>query len=211
VDHCNNLNWATSMINPRPDISPSIAHYTKGDTWAAAFENLLRIIRDGSITDNSFKIKGDYRCVCFSEAPLGVIGDGLANSAGYRRYSPFGIMFEKRHIFELGGRPVIYQSDDEFNLLLDDQKWRHMRYEPNAPLPVDFTWEREWRIRRDQLQFTAGEAIVVVPDRRYAEQLQRAHNIQQDWQVLQYSLVLGEDTAELYRQDFPWRMTILNE
>jgi len=105
-----------------------------------------------------------YKCVCFSEAPLTSLQDGLVNPDAYSRYSPLGILFKKRKIFELGGRPVIYQTDEEFEGLPSEYRWRHVRYEPHRDEPIDFTWEREWRIKCGALRFDPSCAGVVVPD-----------------------------------------------
>lgn len=197
------------MFHPRPDISPHLVHYTKG-TDEEAFAVLRLLIRESRILGNVNMIKGEHRCVCFSEAPPNVSRAGLNNMAGYRRYAPFGIMFNKSKIFEWGGRPVIYQADEEYGQLRPTNDWRHVRYEPARQNPVDFTWEREWRMKCTELQFTPADAIVVVPNQLYAERLRAAHDVVQDWQVLQYSLILDEDIAEQYREDFPWRVSVLD-
>jgi len=144
--------------------------------------------------------------VCFSEAPLKSLVNGLVNPAAYSRYSPFGIVFEKRWIFGQGGRPVIYQPDDEYTTLNETHRWRHMRYEPTNHDPVDFTWEREWRIRTDALQFDPAHAGIVVPEGDWTRLLKNAHNEQQAWQVFEYSQVLDMHLAEEYREPFGWRI-----
>jgi hypothetical protein len=150
-------------------------------------------------------IKGAYTCVCFTEAPLEVLPKGFVNSTAFSRYSPFGIMFHKSWLFEQGGRPVIYQSDADYAALPEALRWRHVRYEPHAPAPIDFTWEREWRIRTNELAFNPGVATVVVPNRDWYEALRKEHGAAQDLEI--DSLVAGgmeRHEAEQYRQDFPW-------
>lgn len=56
-------------------------------------------------------------------------------------------MVPKQWLYVQGGRPVIYQSDKEFYDLPEAIRWRHVRYEPASSPPIDFTWEREWRIQ----------------------------------------------------------------
>jgi hypothetical protein len=115
-------------------------------------------------------------------------------------------MFEKKWIFKKGGRPVIYQSDGEFQELPDRMKWRHARYEPHGNPPIDFTWEREWRIN-SELEFGPDTGAIVVPDVKWVERLVQEHEAQQDYQVLQYSTIMDEGLAEMYRDQFPWRVT----
>lgn len=151
-------------------------------------------------------IRGGYSCVCFSEAPLASLEHGLVNPSVYSRYSPFGIMFEKSWLFAYGGRPVIYESDAEFDALPEVLRWRHVRYEPEV---IDFTWEREWRIHCSELHFTPNEACLVVPSREWSDRLIAQHNADEDFKVYQYSQVMDEFFAQQYREDFPWRVYLL--
>ena len=120
-------------------------------------------------------------------------------------------MFDKRHVYAMGGRPVIYQADEEYASLPDSHKWRHVKYEPSATPPIDWTWEREWRLRCDHMDFTPTEAVLVVPTRDYAQRLYSEHEAGQDIQVVQYSQVMDELLAIQYRQSFPWRIAVLHE
>jgi len=74
----------------------------------------------------------------------------------------------KEWIFKEGGRPVIYQTDEEFNELPETHRWRHVRYDPLSDPPIDFTWEREWRINCEELHFDSDVASIVVPDDHWA-------------------------------------------
>lgn len=195
----------------RPDLSPHLVHFTKGVTYEEAFQTLRTMVAEQRLLGGINNIKGQHRCVCFTEAPLWSVEGGLANPSAYKRYSPFGIMFDKLHVYALGGRPVIYQADEEYVSLPDSHKWRHVKYEPCAPDPIDWTWEREWRLKCDFLNFTPVEAVLVVPTREYAERLYAEHEAEQDMQVLQYSQIMNELFANQYRENFPWRIAVLQE
>lgn len=110
-------------------------------------------------------IRGGYPCVCFTEAPLLAVANGFAPRLPANRYAPFGLMFDKTWVFARGGRPVIYESDHEFSDLPEQLRWRHVRYEPFGPAPIDFTWEREWRMRCEELLFSPTEAAIVFAQR----------------------------------------------
>jgi hypothetical protein len=104
-------------------------------------------------------------CVCFTEAPLAEMASLFASAAMLDeaqalRYEPFGVGVPKDWLFRTGGRSVIYQSDAEYELLPDDFRWRHCRYEPPD---IDFTWEREWRIRTERLDLERAQTWVFVP------------------------------------------------
>jgi hypothetical protein len=96
-------------IMSRLDISPYLIHFTSGESYEDAFTRLRKIIADRELIAGSRYIKGNYRCVCFSEAPLTSLTSGLVNEDYYSRYSPFGIMVSKQWLFAQGGRPVVYQ------------------------------------------------------------------------------------------------------
>jgi len=159
------------MISSRRDISDWLIHFTKGDSHEEAFQRLCSIVRERRILGTSERIKGGYQCVCFSEAPLTSLQDGLVNPDAYSRYSPFGIIFGKRSIFAQGGRPVIYQTDEEFSQLPEGLRWKHVRYEPNREPPCDFTWEREWRVQCSYLPIDPSYAGIVVPSVGWAQKM----------------------------------------
>jgi hypothetical protein len=118
-------------------------------------------------------------------------------------------MFDKKWIFERGGRPVIYQPDLEFRDLSDSHKWRHVRYEPNNANPIDFTWEREWRVKCERLEFQPNHVVIVVPRQEWFDALRRDHEGEQNYWAYMYSQVLEREIAEQYREDFPWRVGVL--
>jgi len=154
----------------RGDLSDKLIHLTRGDSEQAAAATFLTILQEGKLRGGTGCIKGTFRCVCFSEAPLSNLSQILASPGAHGvRYKPFGIMLPKTWLFGRGGRPVIYQSDDEYSLLHDSQKYRHVRYAPDT---IDFTWEREWRIQTDELLLEPEHTTVVVPTRAWEEWLQ---------------------------------------
>src|SRR5690349_11592375 len=97
----------------RGDLSNRVVHLTRGDTPEQATASFESILREGALRGANGFIRGGYNCVCFSEAPLGVIAHALGLPAGQgMRYAPFGVIVGKRWLFEQGGRPVIYQSEE---------------------------------------------------------------------------------------------------
>jgi hypothetical protein len=80
-------------------------------------------------------------------------------------------MIKKDWLFRLGGRPVIYGTYDELNELPASWQWKTVKFDPLSSPPVDFTWEREWRIKIDELSFTSKDVSVIVPDQNSAEKI----------------------------------------
>jgi len=193
----------------RFDISDKLIHFTRGERADDAFVRLRSIIRDGRILGSNRMIRGGYRCVCFTEAPLAAFAEDFISQFPFTRYSQFGLMFEKRWVYERGGRPAIYQPDDDFCRLPEELRWRHVRFEPVADPVVDFTWEREWRIPCGDLPFTPADAVIVVPSAHWEDALQRLHDTDQDVLVDIYAQVIDQQIAELWRDTFRWRIVAL--
>jgi hypothetical protein len=194
----------------RTDISDSLIHFTgPRDDWENAYGNLKSILSSQKIIAGKDLIRGQYSCVCFTEAPFPSLEEGLLNPSNYSRYAPFGVMFDKVLVFERGGRPVIYQSEEEYSALPESLRWRHVRYEPTASPPIDFTWEREWRIHCTGLLFGPSEATIIVPNSVWRDRLIGEHDQDQDHVVHMYSQVMERCMAEQYRDRFPWTVLVL--
>ena len=194
----------------RFDISDKLIHFTgRGECDEGAFATLGAILRDGKLRAGGRMIRGSYRCVCFTEAPLAAFAPGFVAQFPFIRYSQFGLMFEKNWIFACGGLPVIYQPDIDFDLLPEELRWRHVRFEPTGDKVIDWTWEREWRVCCDELAFTPADAAIVVPSGQWANELRRIHDTHQDMVVQLYAQAIDQDIAEMWREQFPWRIVPL--
>jgi hypothetical protein len=146
-----------------------------------ALENIL--LERRLVGSNAY-IRGGHRCVCFTEAPISEVVSlfrlsELAAEGGLRpKYEPYGVAVTKEWLFARGGRPAIYQSDAEYELLPEAIRYRHVRYDPTAG--IDFTWEREWRLCADELQLEPQHTLVVVPSSAEAFEIMYAYA---DWQA----------------------------
>ena len=195
---------------PRNDISDWLIHFTKGPDADAAFRTLRTIMLERRLVGGIGGIRGGFRCVCFTEAPLRSMAEGFSNARGFAPYSSFGVMLKKETIYALSGRPVVYGSSNEFDELGAHQ-WRHVRYEPSSDPPIDFTWQREWRLRVEALPLNPATARIIVPDRATAQVLIDEHADEQEVLVQLYSQVMDPMLAEQYREQWPWRVVISNE
>ncbi len=191
----------------RTDLTDSLIHFVRAPSDGEAYQILSQIARDRALRGSSGCIKGGYTCVCFADLSISLAKAGLVNSAGKSRYTRFGVMVPKEWLFEQGGRPVIYQPENEFALLPETHRWRHMTFDLGENR-IDFTWEREWRIPCEWLPLDPSTATLIVPHQKIAEQLVSDHEREQDYQVQLYSLIV-DDLAEQYRQDFDWSIRAL--
>lgn len=161
----------------RDDVSNKLVHLVKGNSFPEAYDIFNGILNESLFRGGNGCIRGGFKCVCFSETPISKLGYILSNPMAHgMRYKPFGFMVDKSWLFEKGGRPVIYQSNDEYDALPELLKYRHVTYEPNDPQkPIDFTWEREWRIHTEKLPFLPEEVTVVFPKRSWAKGYRENH------------------------------------
>lgn len=159
----------------RGDLSNRLVHLTRATSESDAAEKFRSIVSDGCLKGSGTDIRGGYRCVCFSEAPLSVLTHSLAlpEDENGMRYSAFGVIVSKKWLFNQGGRPVIYQPNDEYDMLHEQQKYRHVRYEPDRE--IDYTWEREWRIRTERLELVSAKTTFIVPTRDWEQYFINRH------------------------------------
>ena len=99
----------------RDDLSKKLIHLTRSNRenkegrYLEWIHKFCSIVHQRKLIGSDGYIKGGYRYVCFTEAPLSKLSHILASpSASGIRYAPFGVIVDKRWLFKKGGRPVIY-------------------------------------------------------------------------------------------------------
>lgn len=189
---------------PRADLSNHLVHWTSGDDFTEAFGNLVNIVLSRKLIGSGDKIKGNFGCVCFTEAPEAEFHKIKS------KYSPFGVQVPKKWLFEKGGRPVIYQTNEEYELLPDNLKWRHVRYEPNGEPPIDFTWEREWRFPEIELFLEDVEFRVLMPSDQWAEELIRVWEHDQEIDERIRALEYGDEYCGYGLGEIPFTYSIID-
>ena len=156
----------------RDDLSDRLIHLTRGsgapgtNSVEEAVNNLFSILGSSTLKGGNGFIKGGYQCVCFSESPVSKLPYIMAHAGAHKfKYQPYGVMVSKRWFYEQGGRPVIYGAAEDFDKLPDDMRHRHVLLHYGKPYDIDFTWEREWRLKTAQLALDPATVTVVVPTR----------------------------------------------
>lgn len=157
----------------RSDISIYVTHLTRESEKIDPSGILLKILTEkkliGSTTDKGFII-GNEKAVCFQDAPLyGVAQNSLHEQLNKKelgdkiRYRPVGISFRKDYVYKKGGRPVFYEKKDIAKKLLPENEWwRIVSFDLSDSVIIDWTHEREWRVKGD-FSFELNEAIVLLP------------------------------------------------
>ena len=188
----------------RDDLSNKLIHFTKGTDQEAA-DIFLKIINESRLLGGKGFIRGGYPCVCLTESPVAKIAYIFANKHLLKvDYAPFGVMVDKTWLWNKGGRPVIYQSEEEYELLHTSQKYRHKRYEPDNG--IDFTWEREWRIRTTEIPLEPKETTLIVPNRTWVDWLIKGHTNSVQWRVM-----AAGSAGHFYVESYPWHFIALSD
>jgi hypothetical protein len=129
--------------------SAMLTHFTRASTAASAIDNLVAILRDGVIRGGRRMVRGGGEAVCLFDVPLGQL-DRILARRNRRRYEPVGIAVERRYAFRMGARPVVYLPWREARAVIAPAEfWRVVNLEYDRNPPVDWTFEREWRLRGD--------------------------------------------------------------
>jgi uncharacterized protein YktA (UPF0223 family) len=192
----------------RPDLSEYLIHFIKGDTLEQSYDVLKQIISSKMLKAGNGHIKGGFKCICFTEAPPKALVESqwLGNVV---RYQPLGLLVQKDWLFEKGGRQVIYGPATDYDELPENFRWRHVRYEPKSNPPIDFTWEREWRINTPELFIDPKFFKIVVPTEDWANRVKQEFERDSFYNAWHYSTVLG-GVAWAYEEDFDWQPEIFS-
>ncbi len=87
--------------------------------------------------------------VCMFDVPIAELRT-ILDRRNRRRYEPFGIAVDKRYAFTMGARPVIYMPWREAEkILAPEESWRVVSLEIDKTPPIDWSFEREWRVAGD--------------------------------------------------------------
>ena len=161
-----------SRIRNRSDISSYLSHLTKGTENNSAVEILLKILTEKRINGSSFSgyIAGKHNATCFQDVPIYSLCQNTFHEQIFReelggkvRYTPVGLAFSKRYVYLKGGRPVIYEKlDIARQFISENELWRVVSFDlSNEDNIVDWTHEREWRVKGD-FEFELKDAYVLL-------------------------------------------------
>lgn len=184
----NQQQWI-NHISCRSDFTSRVTHLTRRTDDKNAFEVLCNILDEKTIhaSDVSGYIRNGNKAVCFQDVPLHSLTENVryeeeygishaqSNKAKFR-YEAFGLRFNKGNLFVKGGRPVIYGTDEELDGMPENEQWRCVKIDIRNPENIiDWTHEREWRIKGN-LHFEYSEIEVVVGCEKYYKELVKRYS-----------------------------------
>ncbi len=149
---------------------PTLTHFTRASGTQSALDNLMRILSEGTLRGATRMVRSARKAVCLFDVPPAELS-GLLSRRNRRRYEPFGIAVDKRYAFEKGARPVIYMPFREAEAILRPEEiWRVVSIDFERKPPVDWTFEREWRLLGD-LPLVPELSVALVETWRDAEEI----------------------------------------
>ncbi|MGH7906020.1 MAG: rRNA maturation RNase YbeY [Candidatus Binataceae bacterium] len=158
-----------SML-PHFPATAMLTHFTRRMRENSALDNLVAILREGTVRAATRMIRGKRPAVCLFDASLIELRE-LLHRRNRRRYEPFGIAVDKRYAFSMGARPVIYLPWREARELLPPEElWRVGAMDMERTAPVDWSFEREWRTAGD-LALEADSLVALVESWRDADEI----------------------------------------
>ncbi|HTY26070.1 MAG TPA: hypothetical protein VMC85_23270, partial [Desulfomonilaceae bacterium] len=162
-----------------------LIHYTRscpgpwpGQSWAeycrslvegvpeashSAFDTLVRILQERRIRGSRRLIRGAESVVCLTECIPRELQHLIEWRKGLVRWNfePYGLAFERKSVFDLGAKPVIYAVEEAFSDLSPDLK--HL-FQCQNHSDKQWTFEKEWRIKGDLYlaDFDPRDLVVIV-------------------------------------------------
>jgi len=147
-----------------------LTHFTRASRSGDALDNLVTILRQQTIDGSARMILTKQSVVCLFDAPITELKH-LLSRKNRHRYQPFGIAVDKRYAFAQGARPVIYMPLREARQMLPEAELcRVMALDLRRTPPIDWTFEREWRVR-DQLVLPERGAVALVETWRDVDEI----------------------------------------
>lgn len=153
----------------KPDITPYLFHFTKGEN---AKETLKTILYEERLCSSS------HDFICFTASPLTSLFEFFntkVSRTGLPMYQPFGIGFSRNVMYQhFGARNVIYGSQEELNMIKSkcpEIAWRCEELEVECH---DFEYLREWRVKGNEFKFDKidkNELVIIADTKEHLQEM----------------------------------------
>lgn len=170
----------------RFDLSLILWHLTKPNTVSGEtrtpFQIIKKILESRIIKGSNSYVFGSENVVSFMDVPLYLLPQVIRAREEYNEnpsftYDTYGIGIDKREVYLKGGRPIIYLDDKTRQAILKEEDyWRCVTFdltEDNQAGLIDWSHEREWRVKGDFKLEQPDKTIVIVKDLKEIEELKK--------------------------------------
>lgn len=186
----------------RLDLSPTVTHLIKNQN-ISPIDILSKISIDGYLKGSNRAILGEALVICFTEAPI------TEFTKEQKHFSQFGISIDKKYLFSLGGRPVIYQPATENKYIDPDLHWKIVKYDPISTIEdgwADWSWQREWRISCEKLHLSSEDCEFIVPSEIHRNNLLKNFQAEEEGRALFEEICLGLYPNPI--REFPYKIKV---
>lgn len=153
----------------KPDITPYLFHFTKGEN---AKETLKTILYEERLCS------GSHDFICFTASPLTSLFEFFNTTVSRTElpmYQPFGIGFSRNVMYQhYGARNVIYGSQDELDMMKSKCPEIAWRCEELDVERHDFEYLREWRVKGNEFKFDQidkNELVIIADTKEHLKEL----------------------------------------
>lgn len=157
-----------------------LTHLIRRNIDEEAYNTLLKILNSGKVKasfstfDGNKTVRGNKKAVCFQDSSFDEMNEIITGEKWFgmnQKYREFGIQIEKKKLFSLGARPVIYDRVSDVIKYIDKSLyWRLVNIDFNDKNCIDWTHEHEWRILGD-VMLESGDFRVIVKTEEYKKRL----------------------------------------
>jgi hypothetical protein len=173
---------------------------------------LRRIIRNCQLLSTwSYRkgqrtIYGKYPAICFTEMPISeFVKTSIDRQSKGQKISNYGLIFNKKELFKIGARPVIYGTSTTSSVkdrgnekilspdIFDDKElYRYVALKlDRLPYPIDWTHEREWRLPNYNYHFQPID-LVLWGDEEMSEEIKELYRLREEERINFHGLNIDE-------------------
>lgn len=190
----------------------------------------LQILSTWSYRKGQRTIYGPYPAVCLTEMPISeFVKTSINRQLKGQKISNYGLIFNKKDLFNIGARPVIYGASNKVNVIdngdikllypaffEEKELYRYVAFDlDRIPYPIDWTHEREWRWPNYKYVYHSIDSVLFEED--CSKELEELYRLREEERIEfhglnidQYSLknigiiLKTEEQARLIIRDILW-------
>lgn len=139
----------------------------------------LQLLSTWSYRNGQKTIYGEFPVVCLTEMPISeFVKTSIDRESKGQKISNYGLIFNKKQMFSIGSRPVIYGTSQSYSVFdenntkflspsIFDKKelYRYVAFNlDRLPYPIDWTHEREWRWPNFEYKYYPIDKVLLCED-----------------------------------------------
>lgn len=167
----------------------------------------LQIISTWSYRKGQRTIYGSFPAVCLTEMPISeFVKTSIDRENKGQKISNYGFVFNKKELFKIGARPVIYGTSSDVSVVdngnskllsptvFDERElYRYVAFKlDRLPYPIDWTHEREWRWPNYNYKFHPID-LVLWGDEECNDELKELYRLREEERIEFHGLNIDQN------------------